>query len=402
MHYTKTIGLFSALLLLAGCAAEPPKTPPTASVQPTSVVPLQPVPVARPRATGTLEDARRHMVRGSVAVEMAKSDTELALAEDEYRMATEIAPKMADAWFNLGTIQARIGHYDDAMASYKEYLSLAPDAADAPRIRDDLIKLEFRQEQQAKTQGRVGVWIADDGTYYGLSVDGNHIILKASQRHVSKNEVISTYTLVGNVPVQTTETVEYQLTVQGNSLSGLWTRSKLAADQCTIPSESTETAGELQDAAHSMVLHHTRTSYRAATQLSLSKDYCREVVPLEKMNIEERLYGPLPSGIPDVGLEGLYNWWDGGFSTVQFGWQGRLAVRVADSSVAYSNGLRDKDEILAINGTPVSSLTAGQAIVRLRGEPGTSVSLSVIHKGSKEPLSIMIQRVYIPIKIPGM
>lgn len=117
---------FSAAVLLSACASEPPRVPPAAT-NPSSPATSAPAAVTtvtapaltpRPRATGTPEDAHRHMVRGMAAVEIAKSDAELADAEQEFRIATEIDPTLAAAWFNLGAVQARMGRYEAAVASY--------------------------------------------------------------------------------------------------------------------------------------------------------------------------------------------------------------------------------------------------------------------------------------------
>ncbi len=61
--------------------------------------------VERPKATGTEDDARRHFIRGMAALEIAKTKDDLVLAIDEFSMATEISPKMAVAWYNLGKAQ---------------------------------------------------------------------------------------------------------------------------------------------------------------------------------------------------------------------------------------------------------------------------------------------------------
>lgn len=402
MRGLAVIGL-SLWLLLAGCAPAPtasrpaasagaPGAQPVASPAPAAVAPEVAAP--RPRATGTPEDARRHMVRGMAAIEMAKSDADLAGAEEEFRIATEIDPTMAAAWFNLGAVLTRMQRFEEAIASYNRYLDLAPNAEDAPRIRDEVIKLQYRQEQQARKQGRAGIWVSDEGAFYELTLDGERMVLKTSSRRVPESEVRSTYTMVGSVPISEYERAEYQLTLRGSHLAGIWKREALKADKCTVPPETAEAVGELNEREGTLVLRHQRTVFRAATQMSvLSNDFCREVVALEKMSVEEKLHGPLPNGGLGVAPIGLTQWWDGGFSAIQFGWQGRLAVAVPENSAAYAAGLRDKDEILAIDGVAVNSLTAGQAMRRLSGQPGTPVALLIARKGVDEPFTITMRRV---------
>lgn len=392
----------AAMLALAGCISPgPPPAMPTAQRRPAQSAPPTfsevTAPAPRPRATGTPQDARRHMLRGEAAIEMAKSVDDLSLAENEFRMATEIEPTLASAWFNLGAVQARMGHYSDAMNSYRRYLALSPKAADASKVRDELVKLQFRAEQEAKVKGRAGIWVADDGAAYTAVVNGDRMMLHTNARRVLPKEIVSTYTLAGGSPSIGFETDDYKLLLDGNNIRGLWSRPAEAADKCTIPPESAELTGTLDDRKHVMVLRYVRTTYSASTQMSiLSDDSCAGVTATSKENVAMRLYGPLPKGGLGVTLVGLYSWWDGGMSLVKFGWQGRLAVRVAKGSPAYRAGMRDMDEVLTIDGVPVKTLTAGQAVWLLHGVPGSQVSLTVKRKEVAAPIAVTETRVTLP------
>jgi len=403
----------SIFLVVSGCAVTPP-APQTVTATPTASTPQAGIPGGqssavqstrpqRPVATGTLDDARRHMLRGMAAIEMSQSEAELAMAEDEFRMATEIAPQMANAWYNLGSVQGRLGNYQEAIHSYQQYLAIVPDAQDAQRVRDDIVKLEFRQEMAAKTQARVGLWVADDGTPYDLTLDGNRITLKTNRRPVPEDEVRSTYSLVGNVPISSVIPAEYQLTFKGDTLSGTWSRGPVIADKCTVPAETAQVNGELLDQEGRMILKYSKTSFLAATQMSiLTNDFCREVKAIEKKDVVVSIYGPLGRGGLGVVLDGLTSWWDGGFSLVHFGWQGRLAVTVPVGSLSYEAGLRDRDEILAIDGVAVKSLSAGEVVAKLRGEPGTEVTVEVWREDVKDPFPLTIRRVEVPTVVPEM
>ena len=314
-------------------------------------------------------------------------------------MATEIAPQMANAWFNLAKAQTQLGRFGEAIASYRQYLVLAPGAKDAQSVRDEIFKLEFRQELVAKSQARVGTWVAKDGTPYNLTLDGNRLTLKTKQRRVPEDEVRSTYSMVGNVPLNVFVQTEYQLILQGNLFSGTWSRGAVPANKCTVPPDTSGVTGELRDSEGMMVLHHDRTSYLAETQMNLFDDFCKKVTAIERETVEETIYGPLPRGGLGVTLSGLTSWWDGGFSMVDFGWQGRLSVRVNPDSPAFAAGLRDKDEILAVDGVAISSLSAGEAVVRLRGEPGSNVTLEIWKKGSKDTSFITLRRVELPLTL---
>lgn len=106
------------------------------------------------------EEARRHMVRGTAAVEMAKSPGDLADAVAEFQKAAELAPGMAAAWFNLGAVEAKLEHYANAIEAYRHYLQLSPKAANASSVQDTITKLEYQQERTARRDKLVGNWTA--------------------------------------------------------------------------------------------------------------------------------------------------------------------------------------------------------------------------------------------------
>lgn len=389
-------------IFLAGCAAAPPAprstVPKTTAAKVTSEAapavgePIQKV--SRPKATGTEEDARKHFLRGMAALEMAKVKDDLVLAIDEFRMATEISPQMAIAWYNMGKAQEQYGLFKEAMESFHQYLKVAPDAPDAQVVKDEIVKLEFRQEQLEKSEGRKGLWMGDDGTTYSLTVEGNKLTLKA-RRYIPVDEVHSSYTLVPTVVNFDCVPVEYQLILQGNRLSGKWIRSAFTADKCQVPADASEVTGELIESEDRMVLSHQFTEFKTSTQMSLfGSDYCSGIEAKGRSERKVSIYGPKKRGGLGVGFYGFTQWWDGGLSTVQLGWSGRLRVtNIKPGSPAYEAGLRDKDEILAIDGVAVKDLTAGQAWMRTMGDPGTPVTLEIWHNGEKESTIITFNRV---------
>lgn len=173
--------------------------------------------IAFPAMAGEgVADARRHMVRGVAAIEIAKSDAELSLAADEFRRATELDPTLSAAWYNLGSVQSKLGQFNAAIRNYKRYLMLAPKAGDAQKVEDEIIKLEFRQEQVAKAKARTGTWVASDGTPYQLTINGNRITLVTDWHRVSDQEAESTYTIVGKLPITNMEQVSYRMEATGN------------------------------------------------------------------------------------------------------------------------------------------------------------------------------------------
>lgn len=341
------------------------------------------------------DKARRHLVRGLAAIEMAKSDAELSLAVDEFKAATEIAPGLAAAWYNLGAIQAKTGQPNAAIASYQRYLSLAPTAEDAPRIRDEIIKLEFRLEQSSKSQSRQGVWMSSDGTVFHLSVQGNRLALKANSHFLTEEDAESTYpiaTAIVGTTVTNPEELAFSLELRGNRLAGTWRHSAIQADKCTIPEESGDVEGEILVGTGQIVLRYTRTKYKAATSLGLlTDDSCREVRAMGRRQIEMRFTGPLPAGGIGVALDLTYQ---PGRIVLKNGWYGHVAVQNVDKeSPAYAAGLRDADEILAIDGVEVKTLKPDEVVWRLRGTPGMQSELRILHKKEKEPVTIKATRI---------
>lgn len=391
--------VFTCLVCLAGCVVPTPPPPAALQTVPPTPAPLTPAP--RQACAGTLEDARRHMLRGMAAVEMAKSAAEITMAADEFRCATEIAPQLANAWYNLARAQSQLGKYQDAIASYQRYLEVAPDAEDAQKVRDELVKLEFRQEVADKAQARVGTWVGSDGTYYELKVNGDNWTLRSKDAITPEDEIRSTYPIVGSMPLPAVS-VEYQLTQQGNALTGVWNRAPVTAEKCTVPADSATVSGEVDDANHRIILRHEVTSYHASTMMSiLTDDFCGGVEVKGRKAKELAIYGSFSN--PDLGgigvsLKPMTNWFDSGFTFSKPGWHGRLGILVPDGSPAYQAGLRSDDEILAIDGRPVKGMNAGEAIMALRGAPGSQVTLEIWRKDSPQTIVVNMTRILLPRK----
>lgn len=110
---------------------------------------------------GSVEDARRYMVRGKIAIEEAKTVADYKLAVKEFKKATELDPNNKVAWFNLGVAQKKAELFGDAKHSLEKYLSLAPNAPDASEVRNMVYELEYRQEKQTnKLKQMDGTWVA--------------------------------------------------------------------------------------------------------------------------------------------------------------------------------------------------------------------------------------------------
>lgn len=231
------------------------------------------------------EEGRRYLIRGIAAIEMAKSDKELVGAAEQFAKATQIAPELSAAWYNLGSVQAKLGRYKEAMNSYQHYLELNPKAEDAPKIRDEIIKLEYRMEQAGKVASLAGIWIDNYGRHFKLDMSGNRITL-TSHRTPDDNDVISTYSLVGKVPVSNYMNETFQVELSGQELSGKWSKDGYQADKCTIPPLAGNALGDVSLEENKIILRHIDTKYSAATQINIFDDFCINVKVTEQKEVE--------------------------------------------------------------------------------------------------------------------
>ncbi len=77
---------------------------------------------------------------------------------------------------------------------------------------------------------------------------------------------------------------------------------------------------------------------------------------------------------------------------------GRLiVVSPIEDTPADKAGLKSGDIILEIDGEPTMELGLNEAVKKIRGPQGTSVTLTILHKGAQQPVDITIARGTIPI-----
>ena len=106
------------------------------------------------------EEARRYMLHGEAAMEMAESKTDYQDAVVEFRKATRLAPDWAAAWYNLGFTQDKAGDFAGAIDSLKKYIALNPGTSDRAEVEDWSVKLEYKRDktQKAKKKARADKW----------------------------------------------------------------------------------------------------------------------------------------------------------------------------------------------------------------------------------------------------
>ncbi|MGL5176102.1 MAG: S41 family peptidase [Cetobacterium sp.] len=75
-----------------------------------------------------------------------------------------------------------------------------------------------------------------------------------------------------------------------------------------------------------------------------------------------------------------------------------LVVSPIEDTPAYLAGIRAKDKIIAIDGESTYKLTSEQSVKKLKGEPGTSVKLTVYREEAKETKEVELKRSIIQLK----
>lgn len=92
------------------------------------------------------EEARRAFVQGSTLAKEAKTPEQQLLAVESFQKAVDLAPKWADALYNLAVAQELAGRYSDAQATLKRYIQTKPGEKEARNAQDRIYALEAKAE----------------------------------------------------------------------------------------------------------------------------------------------------------------------------------------------------------------------------------------------------------------
>ena len=82
--------------------------------------------------------------RMAEAKDRAAGDKQLDKALEEYQLAARLDPRYADPYRAIGILRYKNGEKDEALAAFKRYLDLKPDAPDAQQIRDYILEIQAR------------------------------------------------------------------------------------------------------------------------------------------------------------------------------------------------------------------------------------------------------------------
>lgn len=99
----------------------------------------------------------------------------------------------------------------------------------------------------------------------------------------------------------------------------------------------------------------------------------------------------------ELGISNLEGEFDGigAYVTVEDG-QLLIIAPIADSPADMA-GIRAGDIILEINGEPVQDMSLAEAVIKIRGPKGTTVSLLILHEGDTEPVKVEITRARVEV-----
>ncbi len=310
------------------------------------------------------EEARKYMVRGMAAIEMAKSEADLAKAAVEFKKATEAAPRMADAWNNLAAVQAKIGQTREAIASYRRYLALAPPAEEAMRVGDEIIKLEYRLEQTEGFKALSGDWLSDpDGKRFRVVAEGAAMTIEGS--HSETPGSVEAW-LDGTYQDWSRSLCLFARVEQrGNKLAGYWQiPARSFPLGCTIPAGKAEIEAALDENNHRMVVQIKRPKYKLVLEgesLLSARLRCTEVTDTGTVVEKKILRGPIPAGNVRVLSSG----------------QALSVGSIEPGSEEERAGLKKGDAVVAIDDVDVSTLSNFEKVMKLRGQPGSTVRLKV-------------------------
>ncbi len=346
------------------------------------------------------EEARKYMVRGMAAIEMAKSEADLAKAAVEFKKATEVAPRMADAWNNLAAVQAKIGQTREAIASYRQYLALAPQAEEARRVGDEIIKLEYRLEQAEGFKSLSGEWLSDpDGKRFRVVAEGSAMTIEGF--HSESPGSVEAWSDGRYRDWSRSLCLFARVEKREERLAGYWQiPARSFPLGCTIPEGRAEVEASPDENNHRMVVQIKRPKYKLVLEnesLLSAGLRCTEVTETGTVVEKKILRGPIPAGSVRV--------WSSG--------QALSVGQIEPGSEEERAGLKKGDAVVAIDDVDVSTLNNFQKVMKLRGQPGSTVRLTV-KRATKaggmfssvkvETITVSVRRTVVPksvIDVPG-
>lgn len=298
------------------------------------------------------EEARRHMIRGRAAVEMAKAPEQYRMAIVEFEQAVRLAPHWADAFFNLALAQARLGDLGSAIGNYRRYVELAPNAPDAQKVRDDIVKLEYQLEVKSKVASLAGRWyvVGSWTAYVDVSMNGD------SFEAIENGRIRYAGSVAGNI-------------VQGRRTVPGYRDNPSVGSNCMFPDNVGPFTGKISADANTIEVDSEERVYEAAWAISLFDNICK--------------------GVSDKGPRRVGGiWYRPGLIGTELDKESRIVAMTPDSPAELA-GLRVGDRIISIDGNKTADRPAAYS---LRGPAGRPVTLTVARTGAAQPQEFTVTR----------
>ncbi len=342
------------------------------------------------------EEARRYLMRGMAAEEMAKAPKDFERAVREYAQAARLAPNWPDIHVYLGSAQTKAGDYQGAIASYRRFLELAPDGPDAGKVRDELYKLEYRAEQQAQVADLGGAWDSARGPFT-VTVSGSDFSARWTGNATGVD--VKFGGAFGSIDFRGKGKSEevFTGTMDGAAIKGIWRRApyKDEKSDCTIPGDQSEFTGTVGDDGATIRLKFVRSRYNAEyTGVFFGLETCTGVNKTGEMPEEIVLFKPgkvKGTSVPDF-LKPAFDKTLGLVGINLAEKDPRVVVSVVEGMPAAAAGIRAGDRLLKVNGEDVSGMNGSQIAGLVRGKAGTQVTIEVERQGEAKPLRFELVR----------
>ncbi len=203
------------------------------------------------------EEARRYVVRGIAAIEMAKTRSDYILAAQEFEQAAKLAPDYPDVHFNLGKVYAKLEDFPSAIKSYQRYVELAPKSPDVAKVKEEIYKLEYRLDRQKLVSTLEGTWSGPNKQTFQLTMKGSIIELR---RNAQQGDDMLTIKSMGtHVGPMTDVPLMFGSVLAGDKLSGQYLQpAGKYSGHCQVPERRGSFEGTVDAAAGKIRIIYTR------------------------------------------------------------------------------------------------------------------------------------------------
>ena len=184
------------------------------------------------------EKAREHLVRASY---MLKKGDDVGQVEQEMTAAVRLAPWWAEGYLNLGQLQAQQKKFLQAERNLKLFIAAAPNDPRAQAAQNKIYEIMVDKEESDKVRGMQGSWVDNNGSSYGVSINGNRMRINAPASRLFFN-----------------------LTINGSTLSGSYQEQPYPIEHgCTTPGQMHPVNGKISPDKRSIVLEYLYSSFKA-------------------------------------------------------------------------------------------------------------------------------------------